>query len=262
MNLKKLLYSLSDAEHQNFIYKLKLDPKINTITIGPINDYYYFENGIIKKLQVDSTQEYAVEDNIITINNQEYELYVMTEIARADDLIAISDERLLHTIDLHTRKIDAPEFLSVQYEHYAETLYFVLDRYYDSMDLTMTNCIVQYEAQGQNYVYNVPFCDAMTLPDKIIVPWCISSSATQKPGKVTYLLRFYLIDAESITEDGCDFLYCLNTLPATSTVLPGMTLDGIAYLSNYHIDTDLNYHNVMEEVNQTLSNLGLYWIDV
>ena len=55
-----------------------------------------------------------------------------------------SDNQIID-IDLSQRLIVAPHFLSVQYDHNAEVVYFKCDRYYDTMDLTNTVCLIQYK---------------------------------------------------------------------------------------------------------------------
>ena len=57
--------------------------------------------------------------------------------------IPSTEEKLI--IDLNTRTITAPEFLSVTKDHNSETLYFMVDRYFDSVDLATMSCIVQYK---------------------------------------------------------------------------------------------------------------------
>jgi hypothetical protein len=38
--------------------------------------------------------------------------------------------------------VEAPPVLGVKKDHYAETLYFSVDRYYDNMDLASTTCLI------------------------------------------------------------------------------------------------------------------------
>lgn len=45
-------------------------------------------------------------------------------------------------INLNERTIEAPEFLSVKYDHHAETVFFEVDRYYEHIDLARTTCVV------------------------------------------------------------------------------------------------------------------------
>ena len=71
-------------------------------------------------------------------------------------------DEIIYNIDLNTRKIEAPDVLSAQYDHYAETIYFSVDRYFDNMDLTNTVCVVQFineKNEEEGHLYVVPFYD-------------------------------------------------------------------------------------------------------
>ena len=69
----------------------------------------------------------------------------------------------IYEIDLNTRSIQAPEILSAQRDHHAETVYFKVDRYFDNMDLTKTVCIVdvlvafsgEVNDEGNKYLYSL-----------------------------------------------------------------------------------------------------------
>lgn len=186
------------------------------------------------------------------------------------DTIIVPSNILLYNIHLDTREIDAPEYLSVQHEHYAETVYFVVDRYYDNMDLAQTTCVVQYVTpDNESYIYAVPFCDTVTFPDKIIIPWCISGSATALSGTVKYIVRFYKIDEQSVIGEnneydpsGAEFSYSLSTKPASSKVMYGLPIEGILDEENYHIETNNRFYEFLNVINQMVDNATLYWIDV
>lgn len=186
------------------------------------------------------------------------------------DTIIVPSNILLYNIHLDTREIDAPEYLSVQHEHYAETVYFVVDRYYDNMDLAQTTCVVQYVTpDNESYIYAVPFCDTVTFPDKIIIPWCISGSATSLSGTVKYIVRFYKIDEQSVIganneydPSGAEFSYSLSTKPASSKVMYGLPIEGILDEENYHIETNNRFYEFLNVVNQMVDNATIYWIDV
>lgn len=135
----------------------------------------------------------------------------------------------IYEIDLHSRKIEAPEILSLQKDHYAETIYFMVDRFYDNIDLNETICVVQYiTPAGLKRIYAVPFYDISTYKKfldleenedipKLIFPWCIDGAATRDAGIVEYSIRFYKLDEYNHT-----LAYNLSTLPAKSEVLHGM----------------------------------------
>ena len=131
----------------------------------------------------------------------------------------------IYNIDLNSRTVEAPEFLSVLDDHDSETVYFIVDRFFDNMDLSTTACVIQYiNANKEGRIYAVPYYDIETYhaSNKMLIPWCIDGEATKAAGEVTYSIRFF-----KISDDGKYLVYNLNTLPATSKVLNGINvLDG------------------------------------
>ena len=103
----------------------------------------------------------------------------------------------IYNINLNTRKCDAPTFLSVKNDHEAETILFQVDRFFDNMDLSMVNCVIQYtNANGDGYLYRVPFYDKETLQEKgkLIVPWFIKAPVTAASGPVNFSFQFYVLE--------------------------------------------------------------------
>jgi len=71
-----------------------------------------------------------------------------------------SSEDQIFDIDLETRTIEVPQFLSVRYDHNAEIIYFRCARYLDNMDLVNTVCVIEYvNADGKPGLYWVPYYD-------------------------------------------------------------------------------------------------------
>lgn len=173
-------------------------------------------------------------------------------------------------IDLNTRKVSAPEFLSVSTDHNSETLYFIVDRYFDNVDLATTSCIVQYKNANPDPLKNgflyAPTKYFLTEDQKLIFPWVIEGAATAYSGVVEYSVRFYRITGE-YNEDpelsNLEYEYILNTLSAKSKVLTGM--DVLEQTENYTYEA-----NTVEDIYQRIFNItnllsndyGLYWIDV
>ena len=134
-----------------------------------------------------------------------------------------------YKIDLSTRIIQSPEFLSVEKDHDSEVKYFVVNRYFDYKDLSSSICIICYRnAAGEDFVYPVPFFDTYTLRDnhKMIIPWNISGRATSKAGEITYYFRFYEFkrDEEGNIDPTGQLVYNICTLPATSKILHGLDI--------------------------------------
>lgn len=165
-----------------------------------------------------------------------------------------------YTIDLDSRTINGPATISVEGEHYAETVYFLVDRFYDNMDLAQTNCVIHYVVGDKSYIYAVPFCDVRSYDGKIIIPWSISMSATQESGTIQYFVRFYLIESdENDTEP--QYIYNLNTRPASSRILT--TLSSVDFTQE---DDTLNlptyYEELISNFNSIANSASVFWVDV
>lgn len=165
-------------------------------------------------------------------------------------------KRNLYEVNLSTREIDSPKFLSINAEHKAEVVYFVLDRFYDYMDLVNTTCVIQYIApDNKPYVYVVPFYDIYTFRhlNKMIIPWNIDGAATQKAGILKYSIRFYKLAGNGETSE---LVYNLNTLPAESEILESLNVDP---LNKEEVDFQTEaYEYLMSEISR-ISRKELNW---
>ena len=204
-------------------------------------------------------------------------------------LLLPNSEKMIE-VDLNTRLISAPEYLSVATDHRAETVYFVLDRFHDNVDLSTMNCVVELvsaDKNGRNQksgLFAVPFTDKETLSrdERIIVPWLIQGLATAQTGVITYSLKFYQISQN----DNSKFSYVLNTQPAKSNILEGNSFDQTAFVAAVEemmgstleeLDKEglLSFSNMGNNIPQAYEQLiakmneisqderwNIYWIDV
>lgn len=105
----------------------------------------------------------------------------------------------IYNIDLNTRTIDAPKFLGVNRDHKSETIYFIVDRYADYMDLSQTCCMITYinaaSPQREARHYCVPFYDIYTYAreDKMLIPWNLDATVLAFAGTVEFSISFYKI---------------------------------------------------------------------
>lgn len=180
-------------------------------------------------------------------------------------IILPSDERIFD-VDLNTRTISVPTFLSVAKDHRAETVYFLVDRYYEYKDLAQTSCMIEFiNAAGEGGFYPVPFYDISSYPRyidkdeitheaKILIPWCIEGDVTKVAGQVQFVLRFYQLDDEHDK-----FIYNIRTQIATGTILNGMddtVLDqNIDPETESYLAQQINWK--IDEAEQTI-----YWTDL
>lgn len=169
--------------------------------------------------------------------------------------ILIPSTENVYKIDLNSRTVETPEFLSVQYDHLSETIYFLADRYFDNIDLANTTCVVQYiNADNEGRVYAVPFYDITTYPGKILIPWCIEGEATKSAGNIKYSFRFYETERDENTKE-IVFKYSLNTLTTQSKILHGM------YITRDEDDYVFSAE-VLDDVYKRINDIEqLCWVD-
>lgn len=192
-----------------------------------------------------------------TVSEKEYlEQLHQIQSQNPPSIALLSGAEVIYDVDLTTRKITSPKFLSVMRDHKSETIYFRVDRFYDYMDLSNTICVVQYiTSDNKPHIYAVPFYDIMTErdKDKMLIPWCIDGAATFNSGKIQYSLRFYLIEQV----DGLYRLkYNLNTLPATSQVLYGMDVQ--EKVEDFDITAE-GYDTLLALINEVKQDSGVFW---
>ena len=197
-------------------------------------------------------------------------LYRVQDPNRQDKIIRLPADEPIYAVDLDTRKIEAPKFLSVEYDHNAETIYFEVDRFFDNIDLSTMFCVIQYQnanpdkARG-GYIYPVPFFDITTKAEdnKMLFQWAIEGPATAYSGKVTFSIKFYKISSVIIdSADGTStelkvYDYVLNTQPSTSEVLHG--LDIMATSENYYFEAS-EVEKIYQEIEKVRRTNDLYWI--
>lgn len=148
----------------------------------------------------------------------------------------------IYNIDIKTRTVKAPKFLSVEKDFKAETVYFSIDRFIDYMDLAQTCCVVQYNninSKSGTRFYAVPFYDVYQLADekKIIFPWCLDAHVAEAAGPVEFSIKFFKIGEKLNDQHEAEkvLVYSLNTLPATSQILHGFDEQQLNENDNYYL---------------------------
>ena len=173
-------------------------------------------------------------------------LYLIQDTNKPTIAILLPSEEKIYNIDLNTRKIEAPNYLSIEKDHLAETIYFLVDRYFDSIDLSETTCVVQYiNAKNEPRLYAVPFMDITTFEGKILFPWCIEGEATKAAGNISYSVKFYHTFKDE--EGNVLFDFNLNTVVAKSKILSGLDV----------IKQDPDYNYIASEIESALERINL-----
>lgn len=198
---------------------------------------------------------------MITTPEQYYAYLHQIQSNNSPSIALISGRDTLYEVDLEQRLIRGPQFLSVEKDHAAETIYFITDRYYDYIDLKDMTCIVQYiDARGNAKIYSVPFVDVQTYAaeKKMIIPWNISAGATFYAGPVEYSIKFYKIN--HISGDQYEFIYNLNTQVAKSSILHGMDAQELNP-GDFTLGASM-YDDLVSRINTVENHKDLYWTDL
>lgn len=184
---------------------------------------------------------------------------------RPTGLIVLPTDEKIYDINLNTRVVKAPEFLSVEYDHNSETIYFKCDRYFDNVDLAgdQITIVIQYENNNntpgadkkKGFIYVPPFVDIEYFKkkgeqNKILIPWVIEGPATAYAGPVTFSIKFYRLD------NAGNYVYNLNTLTSTSKVLHGMDIFEASENYTYEGETVLA---IYQEIAKVAAATELYW---
>lgn len=174
----------------------------------------------------------------------------------------IPTDEPVYEVNLNTRVVSTPSFLGVEADHEAELIYFEMDRFYDSVDLSTCIGLVQFRnAKNEEYYYVIPYYDVVSKTGKMIFAWDIQSPATKYGGSVQFSFKFFRVDTAS-----GELLYELNTLVAKTRVLIGWATKNGA---NHNYDTisaaDILVNNdfiqKLAQLEQIQKNLSIYWID-
>lgn len=189
-------------------------------------------------------------------------LYLIQDSNRQFKALTLPTDETIYNVDLNSRTVEAPEYLSVEHDHNAETVYFKVDRYFDNTDLARDDIyiIIQYNNADiehptkRGYIYAPPYMDITTFEDegKILFPWVIEGPATAFAGTVTFSIRFYRLNSKGFYE------YNLNTLPAQSKVLHGM--DVTKETENYPYKESSEVEKIYEAIERIDRQNEMYWI--
>ena len=174
----------------------------------------------------------------------------------------IPTDEPVYQVNLNTRVISTPSFLGVEADHQSELIYFEMDRFFDSVDLSTCIGIVQFRnARNEEYYYVIPYYDILSKMGKIIFAWNIQSPVTKYGGSIQFSFKFFKVDRTSR-----ELLYELNTLVAKSRVLVGWaTKNGAQHnynaISAESLLVDNDFIQKLERLDAVARNLSIYWID-
>ena len=197
-------------------------------------------------------------------------LYIINDpnnLTDKDIYYRIPADEPVYKIDLDSREVETPEFLSVLEDHNAEVVWFKVDRFFDDVDLFGATCWIQYKnALGESYVaVTIPKVIKESNHDMLYLPWPICSPVTKASGNVTFSFQFFKISEDKKIH------FSIHTKPATSKILYGLHIEPDKFLpeDKDEINVDPQYSEFMrmyQELTSAYTTLSgkyeLYWIEV
>ncbi len=212
------------------------------------------------------------------ITNSEEYLDFLTKIDNGTPTyeLRIPSDEPIYEVDLNTRVIDAPKFLSVETDHDAELVYFSIDRYFENVDLlTCAGLVLFKNAKNEEYAYLIPAYDVVSKPGKIIFGWNIQGAVTKYSGNVQFAFKFFKLN-EKRDEESNSFKpvleFDLNTLVAQSKILSGWASisksdRGDLYIPEIIIDNDIlesiaDLKVAASELRELQQEMQIFWLDV
>lgn len=191
------------------------------------------------------------------INEQAF-LDLLTEVQTHHRTMVLTqsyDKSRIIDVDLVNREINLKsspynKFISVSEDHYAETLYFRMPRYYDGVDLLQMVLVVEYvNAKGESYIAPIIVKDIASEPGNIIFGWCIHGNASIQAGTLEFAFHLFQIDLTTH-----ELTYSLRTKPASSTVMKSIPSVAAKYESGL-----LNAYSLDEVLAGIMQNTTLWW---
>ena len=130
-------------------------------------------------------------------------------------------------INANTREIIVPpsfrKSVGVAGDQVAEVIYFIVDRYFDTMDLNNQNIHIEWTTpNGVDGVSEELIRDIESQPGKIIFGWALHDVITEMPGTVEFAVRFWTTEKNNAGEDIVE--YTLRTLPQKITISKGLDI--------------------------------------
>ena len=173
------------------------------------------------------------ENHTININSlEEYFNHMETikGLHNAAQFLTLPLDEPLFEIDANSRNIMVPnEFkrngVGVVGDSMAESLFFIIDRYFDIQDLSQQNDVytyIQWATPAPNAIkgYSIPWLtDIDSVPGKYIFAWAIPALLTKNPGNLKFSVRFQQKDTTGA------IVYDFSTLPQTIKINGGINYD-------------------------------------
>lgn len=193
-----------------------------------------------------------------------------------------TDKNKIYDIDLNTRTINVPKFLSVVEDHNSSVIWFRVNRFFDDIDLFGVSCWIEYRnALKQEFIcvtYPKPY--VYDNHEFLYIPWPITKAVTEGSGNIEFSLRFFKLseNVEEVTDELGNkqelrkVIFSLNTKPATGKILDGLRIGPYeGFLDPDLVDENFipqraeltqQLENILASITRLNNDYTLYWREV
>ena len=215
---KNLLAKINEGENKELLLHL--------INRFPNGKDFTEEN--IENITVEEIDEIV---KISTLNDYFCNIIELSGINPQYVVLPLDEE--IFEINANARTITVPagfkkNGVGVQGDHTAETIHFVIDRYFDSIDLAADDIFIAIQYEGPNKDIHgldpAVFKDVVTLQNKIIFGWVIDDKITAVPGAIKFAVHFFKGELDENNKIK-SVKYSFNTLPASINVNKAFEFD-------------------------------------
>lgn len=144
-----------------------------------------------------------LEPAISTLDEYFQHLYKISQIDPSLIILPLDEEKF--SIDGNSRKIVVPQAftkngIGVQGDHYAEYIYFEIDRYFENIDFgspSITAVVEFIDANQQKHFTKawIKYTDEKS--SKVLIGWPITQDVTSKAGSIKFSVRLFELDGNS-----------------------------------------------------------------
>lgn len=162
-------------------------------------------------------------EDIISISSLELYFGIIQNLIEIDPKFGILplDEPFFE-IDANSRTISIPKNFSVQVQgdESAETIYFKIARYFDTVDLYNQTVVIRYELPDGTKVEAEPWITIIEEKSgDVVFGWALSKMATSQVGNLKFAIQFYSLNEKN------EKSYIFNTLSTEIPIKRSLQID-------------------------------------
>lgn len=174
-----------------------------------------------------------LEPAISTLDEYFQHLYEISQIDPSLIILPLDEEKF--SIDGNSRKIVVPQAftkngIGVQGDHYAEYIYFEIDRYFENIDFgspSITAVVEFIDANQQKHFTKawIKYTDEKS--SKVLIGWPITQDVTSKAGSIKFSVRLFELDGNSYKRSFGTLISQLVVNPSLDFAISKAEIDNI-----------------------------------